>query len=143
MNANEAIPVLNELFGLLCRSLPTYLTGAKTSSWPEREAVRAAIERVAMDQRLYAQRVAEAITSRGGRPTPGRFPTEFGAKNDLSVSFLLREIVADLREEVAAIEECVGRLDRESSLHALAEEILGNAKGHLEILAGMLKDLNP
>jgi hypothetical protein len=82
--------------------------------------------------------VAEAIGERGGRPDPGRFPTEFAAKNDLSLAFLLREIVESQRDEIASIERCVGQLEAESALHALAEEVLGNAKGHLDILVGVM-----
>jgi hypothetical protein len=139
MNAHETVPVLNRLFRMLCRSLPAYLADAKTGGWPDRESIRAAVERLAADQRMYAERVAEAITARGGRPDPGGFPTEFAAKNDLSLAFLLREVVASQREETAAIGQCVGQLEGESALHALAEEILGNAKGHLEILAEMME----
>jgi hypothetical protein len=84
--------------------------------------------------------VAEAIAARGGRPNPARFPTEFAAKNDLSLRFLLPAIIDLQREEVAAIELCVARLEGESALHALAEEILGNAKGHLDILVGVMRD---
>jgi hypothetical protein len=140
MNAPETVPVLNRLFSMLCRSLPAYLADARIGNWPDRESIGAAIARLAADQRMYAERVAEAITARGGRPTPGGFPTEFAAKNDLSLAYLLREVVSWQRQEAAAIELCVGQLEGESALHALAEEILGNAKGHLEILTGMARD---
>ena len=140
MNAFETIPVLNQLFGLLCHSLPAYLADVKTLAWSEGERVRVAIGRLVADQQMYAQRVADAITQRGGRPNPGRFPTEFTAKNDLSLAFLLPEIIDSQRQAVAAIEHCVGRLEGESALHALAEEVLGNAKGHLDILVEMMKD---
>jgi hypothetical protein len=138
MNEHETIPVLNRLFSLLCRSLPAYLADVKTSGWPGGAGIEVAIDRLVGDQRLYAERVAEAIGERGGRADPGRFPTEFAAKNDLSLAFLLREIVESQRHEIASIERCVGRLEAESALHALAEEVLGNAKGHLDILVGMM-----
>lgn len=139
MNPFEAIPVLNDLLGLLCGSLPAYLADAKTLAWPEGDMVRVALDRLVADQRMYAQRVSDAIVECGGRPTVGRFPTGYTAKNDLSLTFLLREIVDSQREDVQAIEQCVGRLESDSALHALAEEILGNAKGHLEILTEMMK----
>jgi hypothetical protein len=140
MNPHETIPVLNQLLQVLCRSLPAYLADVKMAGWDVGEAIRLSLERLVADQRMYAQRVAEAISERGGRPNPGAFPTEFTAKNDLSLTFLLREIVDSQRQEVAAITDCVARLENESSLHALAEEILGNAKGHLDILAGVVRD---
>ena len=42
--------------------------------------------------------------------------------------------------DVRSIEHCAAQLEGESALHALAEEILGNAKGHLDILREMMKD---
>jgi hypothetical protein len=139
MNRSEALPVLEQLFGLLCRSLPAYLSDARALGWHEGERIWMAVDRLVADQRLYAQRVAEAISDRGGRPHPGRFPTEFGAKNDLSPVFLLGEVIDAQREAIGMIERCAAALENESPLHALAEEILGNAKGHLEILTGMMK----
>ena len=140
MNATETIPVLNRLLGLLCRSLPAYLADVKTLGHPEGEKVRTALNRLVADQRMYAQRVADVIAHCGGQPNPGRFPTEFMAKNDLSLDFLLQEIVACQDRDVISIGQCVGRLEGESTLHALAEEILGNAKGHLDILLEMMKE---
>jgi len=35
---------------------------------------------------------------------------------------------------VAAIEQCATELEEVASLHSLADEILGNARGHLDIL---------
>jgi hypothetical protein len=139
MNAMEAIPVLNRLLGLLCRSLPAYLADVKTLGHPEGERVRTALNRLVADQQMYARRVADAIARCGGRPDPGRFPTEFAAKNDLSLDFLLREIVACQNYDVASIAQCAGQLESESALHALAEEVLGNAKGHLDILLELVK----
>jgi hypothetical protein len=139
MNETESIPVLNRLLALLCRSLPSYLADVKALGHPEGEKTRAALYRLVADQRLYAGRVAEAIVQCGGQPNSGQFPTEFAAKNDLSIEFLLREIVTGQERDVAEIAECVGRLGAVSALHALAEEVLGNAKGHLEILQGLMK----
>jgi hypothetical protein len=140
MNATESILVLNRLLGLLCRSLPTYLADVKTLGHPEGEPIRAALNGLVADQRMYAQRVADAIARCGGQANSGRFPTEFAAKNDLSVEFLLREIVAGLDRDVVSIGQCVGQLEGASTLHALAEEILGNAKGHLDILQELVND---
>jgi hypothetical protein len=139
MNPSDAIPVLNRLLALLCRSLPAYLADVKTLGHPEGEKVRAALNRLVADERMYAQRVADAIVQCGGRPEPGQFPTEFAAKNDLSLDFLLRQIVAHQDEDVAQIARCAEQLESDSALHALAEEVLGNAKGHLDLLAELVK----
>ncbi len=140
MKAFEAIPVLNRLLALLCRSLPAYLADAKPWARADRWPIRTAFERLVADQQLYAQRVAEAILHRGGRPDPGRFPPEFAAKNDLSSEFLLQEVVAYQEQDISSIEQCAVQLEGDSALHALAEEIQGNAKGHLDMLRELVGD---
>jgi hypothetical protein len=140
MRAFEAIPALNRLLALLCRSLPAYLADAKPWARADRRQIRTALDRLVADQRLYARRVADAIVQRGGRPNPGPFPAEFAAKNDLALAFLLREVVDYQEHDVLSIEHCAVLLEGEPALHALAEEILGNTKGHRDILKEMMKD---
>jgi hypothetical protein len=61
----DPVPVLNELLRVLYRSLPMYLVEAKP--WVERSGDKpyAAITHIAADQRLFSQRLAEAILARG------------------------------------------------------------------------------
>ena len=139
MKAFETIPVLNRLLGLLCRSLPAYLADARPWTQSDNRQLRTALDQLVADQQRYARRVTEAITERGGRPDPGRFPTEFTAKNDLALEFLRREMIRRQQQDVAAIQQCAVELEGGASLHSLAEEILGNARGHLDILKEMTK----
>lgn len=60
----------------------------------------------------------------------------FTAKNDLSLTYLRREVIEHQEQDIASIERCVERLEGVPTLRSLGEEILGNAKGHLEILKG-------
>jgi hypothetical protein len=138
MKAFEAIPLLNRLLVLLCRSLPAYLADAEPWAQADRRPIRTAIDRLTADQQIYAGRVAEAIVQRGGRPNPGPFPSEFAAKNDLSLEFLLREIAEYQEHDLLSLEHCAAQLEGEPALHALAEEILGNTKGHLDVLREMV-----
>ena len=138
MQAFEAIPALNRLLGLLCRSLPAYLADAKPWTGFGRGQVQAALDRLVADQQRYARRVAEAITQLGGRPDPGRFPAAFAAKNDLALDFLLQEVLDCQEQDVALIAHYAAQLEGMPALHALAEEILGNAKGHLDVLKEMM-----
>ena len=140
MKSFEAIPVLNKLLALLCRSLPAYLADARPWTRIGRQEIQTLLDRLVADQQRYARRVAEAISRRGARPNPGRFPAEFTAKNDLALDFLFREVVAHLEHDVAMIERCAAELDTAPALHALAEEILGNARGHFEVLLEKLKE---
>ena len=139
MKPSEAIQALNRLLRTLCRSLPMYLADAKPWVRSEDAKLQAAMCHLVSDQQMYAKRLAEAIERRGGRPDPGRFPTEFTAKNDLSLDFLLSELVDYQEQSVFTIQQCAAQLEDSSSLHSLAEEILGNAKGHLDILKEMSK----
>jgi len=140
MKSYETLPVLNRLLNCLSRSLPAYLAETSTYENPDSAPIRAAIDRLASDQRRYADRVAEAIVARGGRPNPGRFPREFTAKNDLSVSYLLHDVIDLLDQDIALFEQYAKELEGAASLHALAEEILGNAKGHLDALLELAKN---
>ncbi len=140
MNPIEATAALNRLLHVLCRSLPAYLADARYWTRIDCRSLQVAVDRLVNDQQAYAQQVAEAIGRLGGRPNPGRFPAEFAAKNDLSLEFLLQEIVGDQEQAVIMIEHSAVLLEADPALHSLAEEILGNAKGHLDILKELLGD---
>ena len=140
MQAFETIPVLNRLLVLMCRSLAAYLAEARP--WT--------VHRQAGDSNpvgpLGGRPAAVCPPRRRGhhpaaaRPNPGHFPVEFTAKNDLALDFLFREVVAHQEHDVAMIERCAAELETAPALHALAEEILGNARGHFDILLEKLKE---
>jgi hypothetical protein len=138
MKSLLTIRVLNQLLGCLCRSLPAYLADAKPWAQSGDERLHAAIERLVADQNRYAQRVGEAIIELGGRPDPGCFPKGFAAKNDLSLIFLRQEVIDRQEQDILAIERCAAELEGDAALHALAEEVLGNAKGHRDVLKEMM-----
>jgi len=134
MKPFEVIQVLNRLLRTLCRSLAMYLADAKPWVRSEDTKLQAALNHLVADRQMYAKRLAEAVESRGGRPDPGRFSAEFTAKNDLSLEFLLIELIDDQEQDVAAIAHYAAQLSGDPALHALAEEILGNARGYMDIL---------
>jgi hypothetical protein len=134
MKALDAVPVLNELLRILCRSLPAYLANAKPWAQSEDQQLREALDHLVADEHRYAGLVSEAIAAHGARPNPGQFAMHWMAKHDLSLSFLVREIILYQEQDVAAIEQCATELEEVASLHSLADEILGNARGHLDIL---------
>jgi bacterioferritin (cytochrome b1) len=134
MNSSEAVEVLNRLLHVLCRSLPMYLRDARPWTGPGQPRAQQAIDNLVRDQHMYAQRVAEAIAELEGGPDPGRFPIEFTAVHDLAIDFLLQKVIEQERRDLAAIERSAADLGSTPSLRSLAEEILGNARGHLEIL---------
>ena len=137
MNSFQAIEVLNELLRVLCRSLPAYLADAKPWAQSEDRRLAAALDRLVVDQQHYARLVSDAITAEGGRPDPGQFPMRWTAKNDLSIEFLRQEVIGQLEQSIPVIEGCAAQLESVAAFHALAEEVLGNTRGHLDILREM------
>jgi hypothetical protein len=139
MKSMETISVLNQLLQTLCGSLPMYLAG--TGPWvrTENAAAQSSLDNLVADQQRYAKRVAGAIAELDGNVDFVQFPVEFTAKNDLSLDFLLQEIIEAQRQDMAIIEECAAKLNSLPSLHSLAEEILGNTRGHLEILQEVVR----
>ena len=135
----DAQAVLNRLLRVLYRSLPVYL--AEVRPWGDKDGETAqVVELVAADQLRLAQRVAEAIHAFGGRVEPGSFPVEFTSKHDLGLEYLLKVVVEHLRRDAAEVEACVAELACEPHLRSLAEEALGNTRGHLETLREMMHD---
>jgi hypothetical protein len=135
--------ILNRLLATTYRSLPMYL--AEAGPWThagDEQAVRVS-KAILADARHYAQRIAEAILAQRGALDLGEFPMEFTDLNLLSLDFLLTELVRCQRRDIAAIESCVAELAAGSEPRALAEEVLGNARGHLESLDELLKRPNP
>jgi hypothetical protein len=139
MNPYQAIRVLNDLLAVLRRSLSAYLADAKPWTCDDDEQLCSMLHHLTADQARYAERVEEAIIACGGRPDPGHFPDGYEAKNDLAIDYLKPEIVVGLEQSLLVIERCAVQLEGEAALHALAEEVLGNAKGHLDLLQGIVK----
>jgi hypothetical protein len=140
MRSVEAIPVLNRLLQSLCGSLSMYLADARPSGLrTDQVLLQSALDHLVADQHRYIQRLVETITELGGRPDSGRFPTGFTAKNDLSLDYLLHDVIDDQEQHIATIERCVMQLANDPPLHSLAEEILGNARGHHDLLRDALQ----
>ena len=140
MVSSDPIDVLNRLLRLLCRSLPIYLTSTRRSDpdGPRDLGHRLAV--IAADQRALAQRVAEEIAERKGQIEPGHFPLEFTATNDLALRYLVQRAIDYQKRDVEATGECVEALADQPALLPLAQEILGDARGHLETLEEMASD---
>jgi len=134
MKSFEAIPVLNQMLQILGRSLAMYLADAKPWDGARHPSLQMALDHLSADQRRYAERLAKVIGELGGRPDFGRFPIEFAGKNDLSLNYIVHEVADGQEQDAARIQRCVAQLTGVPRLHALAEEIYGNACGHLESL---------
>jgi hypothetical protein len=130
----EIVDLLHEVLRMLCRGLPQYLVEAKPWRREEDTVFLAGLRNLITDQRHYATRVADAVSERGGWPEPGPFPLEYASINDLALDFLKKRILDQLREDHDALIGIAKQLADHAELHALVEEIVGNYRGHLELL---------
>jgi hypothetical protein len=130
----EILDVLHGVLRMLCRGLPQYLIDAKP--WLQRDDAPflAALRNLIADQRHYANLAAEAVADRGGHPDPGPFPLEYASVNDLSLVFLKAKILDQLRRDYTSLLNAAKQLADQHDLHSLVEEIVGNYRGHLEVL---------
>ena len=120
---------------MLCRGLPQYLVEAKPWLQSDDAAFLAALRNLIADQRHYASRVAEAIVGARRPARPGAVsPWNTASVNDLSLDFLKKRILEQLREDYDALTHTAKQLADQHELHALVEEIVGNYRGHLEML---------
>ncbi|MGD9647811.1 MAG: ferritin-like domain-containing protein [Pirellulales bacterium] len=133
------IDVLNHLLATLQRSLAEYLQSSRYWTHRGDERAEAIVLHLVEDQRAYMARLASLILERHGQIEPSSFPMEFTDLNLLSLDYLLQELVGHQRATIETIEECIDDLGADRPARELAEEILGNARGHLENLESVVK----
>lgn len=121
---------LNRLLQIHYRSLPMYLASARPWVPAGHEKAAETLELIVVDEKRMIEKISEALLDVGADIELGEFPMTFTDLHDLSVDFLLKELVEAQRRDVAAIEDCVA----DSAGDPLAQEALGAAKGHLESL---------
>jgi hypothetical protein len=133
MSSEQVVHILNVLLVTLYRSLPMFLTHATPWTHSGDEGAKAALDNIVADQERDCRRLAEAIAARSGAVEQGEFLMEFTNLHFLSLDYLLGELVRYQRQDVARIEILAPRLQGEPE-HALAQEILGSERAHLEQL---------
>jgi hypothetical protein len=145
MNSAHPIDVLNRLYALHNMSLAMYLRFA--TPWVRDPAALNGqadsldvLRRIAQDQTALRDRCGELILESDGVVRRGTFPLSFTSLHDLSFDFLLGKLIVDQKRLIGEFERCSAQLEYEPLAKALAEESIGFARGHLD----MLEDLkNP
>jgi hypothetical protein len=130
----DTIYWLNRLLAIHCKSFPQYLRWSRPHVPPGRGEELEAIEAIAMDQDVMADRISRMIVDSDALPRSGEFPMEFTDLHDLDIDYLLRLAVKYQEQDVAAIQQLAERLQTAPAAKALAEEALGMSKGHLDTL---------
>ena len=140
MNSEVILGTLNRLLAIHCQSVPIYLS--YTSPWANQANgdTQDVLNDLVADQRLVIDRIARLIDRLGGNPDRGH-RRDLTPLNDLSLDFLLHRVIQYQKEDIAEIESCVERLRDDAEAQALAQEALGMAKGHLESLEEVAREL--
>lgn len=134
MTKSRAYAVLNRLLTIIHRSLPIYLADANPWTHEGDEKAIKALQLIVEQQQDLAQRIANFIIDHYGPANPGEYPADFPDTHDLSLDYLVGKLVQCQKADVKAIEACATELQSDRQAHALAEEALGSARGHLETL---------
>lgn len=131
----DTIETLNRLLQLHARSLAVYLAECLPWTGPASQAKAAAVREIGQSQRDLADRIAERIVALNGVPDLGEFPLNFTGYNDLSVDYLVNELITRQRRTVQVAGECVAALrDGPAEALSIAEEAQGAALGYLDRL---------
>lgn len=135
----QTIVALNRLLYVTYRSFPMYLSDA--APWVHANGGKAVevLANVVADQKSLSQRVGEMILDLNGRLGGGSFPMEFTDTNDLSLEYLVKELIRYQRQDIAKIERIVPTLEHHPAAHALALEVLGSQRAHLDSLQDLVK----
>lgn len=126
--------LLNRLFIALHRSLPAYLESAAPLVTRKDDQAAVVLRRIQQDHRESAARLAELLLDREAVLDTGGFPMRYTSIHDLTLEYLLPQIVQDEASLVKTAEEVVAGLSRDPQARALAQEILGAERAHLEQL---------
>ena len=134
MSAVDTNSVLNCLSVIHNRSLAAYLNYA--SPWIKEGNDNAAnvLAQIASDHQRTVDRLGVAILENGGDVAAGEFPIQFTGWHDLSLEFHLKKLLEAQKQIISQLEIGVDQLRLAPMAQAMVQEILGEAKGHLDSL---------
>ncbi len=138
MTPTDPNAVLNRLLAIIYRSFPMYLADAAPWIHPGDERAKEVLGHIFNDYQMYVGRITDLLLDRRQLPSFGDYPMAFTDTHDLSFDYLIGELIYYQRQDIAAIRQCVDDLRTDLTARALAEEVLGNARGHLQSLEEFL-----
>jgi len=119
-----------------------YLAEAVPWTHPGEELARRVLTGIVADAQEYCRRIASRIQHHRGRLDLGEFPMEFTDLNMLSLDYLLTELVRWQKSDILTFEELAAQLPTGGEDRMLAEEVLGNWRGHLQSLEELVHRRN-
>jgi hypothetical protein len=139
MPHTKANAALNRLLTIVFRSFPMYLVDAAPWMHPGDNRAKQLLNHMVDDGKVYSQRLSDLLMDRRALAGYGEYPMVFTDTHDLSLDYLLSEISYYQKQDIAGIQKCVADLAHDPEGRTLAEEILGNSRGHLESLDELIK----
>ncbi|ADB17815.1 hypothetical protein Psta_3151 [Pirellula staleyi DSM 6068] len=133
--------LLNRLQILLERSLPMYLSYAPPHTLKSQSGVLSVLSQMVEDQKRAVDRISLLIAENGGVVDHGEFPITFTSLHDLSAEYLVKMTIERQKRTITAIEKIADQLTFAPFAQGLAREVIGEAKGHLENLEELERDL--
>ncbi|MCI0358377.1 MAG: hypothetical protein L0211_07840 [Planctomycetaceae bacterium] len=130
----NTIDVLNRLYILHHRSLAVYLHYAPPYQLARHARASAVLAQMVEDQTRTADKLATMILDANGQVDPGEFPMSFTGLHDLSLGYLLTQLIERQKKHIAACEKLADMLHLAPFAQAAAREAVGEAKGHLDNL---------
>jgi hypothetical protein len=134
MPTPSTIDILNRLYVLHHRSLAVYLHYAPPYRLAQDARAYTVLAQMAEDQNRTADKLATLILDSNGQVDPGEFPMSFTALHDLSVEYLVKQLIERQKRHIAACEKLADQLSMAPYAQAAAREAVGEAKGHLDNL---------
>ncbi len=134
MNQDSSTLLLNRLLANLSRSFPQYLQFSRPHIPNGRNNCADTFAEIAADQNVLADRVSQMLIDTHAPIRTGEFPMGFTDKHDLGIDYLVQAALAYQQQDIEAISQLVEQLQTAPAAKSLAEEVLGLAKGHLDLL---------
>jgi hypothetical protein len=142
MTSTDTNDLLNRILVLHARSLPMYLNYARPDQlWKKPKAAKVLSE-IAEAHKRTVDRLGALILDGGGTVDHGEFPMSFTSLNDLSVEYLLKQLIDRQQRFIVVIEKLADQLALAPYAQAAAREAVGEARGHLENLQELAGELS-
>jgi hypothetical protein len=125
---------LNEILVTLHRSLPVYLSHAAPWVAYGHEEAHRVLAKIVAEKEDHVHRLTEMLDARRHTIDRGEFPMDYTSLHDVSLDFLIRQLIGGQRQEVQRIEACERRLAGDREGRALAAEVRDTAQRHLRWL---------
>jgi hypothetical protein len=126
--------LLNRVMVIHERSLPMYLAYAAPFVTTGDEAASDVLAQIVTDHKYIVEKFGDFLQENNHPVGHGQWDMNFTSLHDVSLSYLLSEVVRREKLLISDLTRYVEKLANFPAAKALIQEALGMAKGHLETL---------